>query len=465
MTFHAQKRSSPPTMYQRMIVLTTQMKEKILRLKLNTELSKILANFSWLLVDKVLRMGVGLFTSISIARYLGVEKFGNLNYSLAFVTLFSTISSLGINAIVIRSIVQEPENKKQLLGTAFYLKLIGGLISLAITVGCISVLRTNDLQTIILVSVIALSGIVQSFDTIDIWFQSQVNSKYSVLASNLAFFIASFFRLYLISAQAPLILFGWAILLELIISGIFLIIAYKIDGYSPFQWSWSLPLARKILAESWPMIFAGLSMIAYMKIDQIMLGEMIGNTSVSIYSVAARISEVWYFIPVAVNASFSSSIFKAKEVSESLYYEKIEKVARLLGLLALATALPVSFFSERIILILFGNEYIAAAPVLSIHIWASPFIFMGSAASSWYIAEKLNFLILRRTLIALFINLVLNLLLIPILAEVGAAIATVFSYAFGSVFANATHPKTHKIFQIQIKSMFPLFLKSLFLKK
>lgn len=431
--------------------------KKLSIFKSSDRMRGIIANTGWLFADRILRMGVGLFIGVWIARYLGVKQFGIFNYATAFVALFSTLSTLGLDAIVIRSIVREPENREQILGTAFCLKFLGGIGSLCLAVGTITFLRHNDQITIALVSILASVGIFQSFNTIDLWFQSQVRSKYTVLATNTAFIIVALVKVVLITNQAQLIAFAWAGLTEIALGMIGLIISYRLRGYSMGSWRWSFPLAKTLIRESYPLIFAGMSVMLYMKIDQIMLGEMIGNKAVGIYSAAARISEIWYIIPATIASSVAPSIYAAKETSEALYYERIEKLARLLVLISIVIALPMSLLSPIIITTLFGNEYAAAAPILAIHIWASIFVFLGVSASSWYISEGLTNLALRRTLIALVINVVLNLVLIPTYGGVGAAIATVISYGFGSVFANATHAKTQRIFWIQIKSLVNLF--------
>lgn len=195
-----------------------------------------------------------------------------------------------------------------------------------------------------------------------------------------------------------------------------------------------------------------------MKIDQVMLGEMVGKDAVGIYSAAVRISEVWYFIPTAIVSSATPSIYTAKDKSEELYYQRIEKLLRLLILVSIAIAVPMTFLSGTIITILFGNNYLEAGSILAIHIWASLFVFMGVATSPWFIAEGLTHLSFRRTLVGAIINVVLNLFLIPTYAGLGAAIATVISYAFAAFLMNALHPITNKLFIIQLKSLLPFRL-------
>jgi PST family polysaccharide transporter len=249
--------------------------------------------------------------------------------------------------------------------------------------------------------------------------------------------------------------FAWAALGEVSLGAIGLIISYRVRGYSPWLWPWSSPLAKTLLKESWPLILSGVTIMIYMRIDQIMLGQMIGDKAVGLYSAATRISEVWYFIPMAMASSVSPAIYAAKEVSESLYYRRIEQFLRLLSCLSIVVAVPMSFLSGTIITVLFGKSYEASASILAIHIWASLFVFMGVGTSSWFIAEGLTQFALRRTIIGAITNVFLNIFLIPAYGGVGAAIATVISQAFASFLSNATHPKTRKIFNLQVKSLIP----------
>ncbi|MFK0731113.1 MAG: flippase [Gloeotrichia echinulata GP01] len=427
--------------------------KKLSLLKSRSGLRAIAANTGWLFADRIVRMGVGLIVGVWVARYLGVEQYGTFNYATAFVALFQPVATLGLDSIVIHSIVGEPEKRGQILGTAFRLKLLGGVAWFLLALGSIFVFRHDDNLTISLVAILASVGIFQSFDTIDLWFQSQVQSKYTVLAKNTAFVIATLLKVLLINMQAPLIAFAWVTLAEVCFGAIGLAISYKVNGYSVRLWRWSFPLAKTLLKESWPLILSGLSVVIYMKIDLIMLGQMIGNSSVGIYSAAARISEIWYFIPMGIVSSVAPTIYAAKKSSETLYYKRIKQLLRLMVLLSSAVAIPMSFLSGTVIATLFGNGYAEAGPILAIHVWSSLFVFMGVATSPWFIAEGLTTFSLRRTLIGAITNVVLNIFLIPPYAGVGAAIATVISQAFASFFSNVSHSKTRKIFFIQLQSI------------
>ncbi|MGL5926540.1 flippase [Chroococcidiopsis sp.] len=422
--------------------------------RLNPQLRKVAVNTGWLFTDRFLRMGVGLFVGVWVARYLGTQQFGLFNYATAFVALLTPFATLGLDNIVVREIVRDSSHKDEILGTTFFLRFFGGFVLVGLALISISLLRSGDRLTYWVVSVLSAGVIFQAFDTIDLQFQAQVQSKYTVIAKNIAFIIITFVKIILIQINASLIAFAWVVLVESGLGAIGLAINYRMQGYSLLAWRWSLTRAIALLKESWALMLSGLSIMIYMRIDQIMLGQTSGDRAVGLYSAATRISELWYFIPTAICSSVFPTIIEAKEISESLYYQRIKQLLQLMVFLSIAIAVPMTFLSRTLVVGLFGQEYIAASSILAIHIWASLFVFVGVATSPWFITEGLTKLSLQRTLIGAIANVLLNFLLIPTYSGNGAAIATVISYACAAFVANFFNKKTRKMFFIQLKALF-----------
>jgi len=183
-----------------------------------------------------------------------------------------------------------------------------------------------------------------------------------------------------------------------------------------------------------------------------MLGQMVGDEAIGIYSAAVRVSEVWYFIPTTIVASVFPVILKARNSSEEQYYKKLQHLFDLMLWLSISIALPMTFLSETVVMVLFGEAYLAASSTLSIHIWASVFVFLGVANSKWFIAENRQVLSFYRTTAGAFTNVLLNFLFIPRFQEIGAATATVVSYAIATVISDLFQKETRILFFMKIKS-------------
>jgi len=426
--------------------------------KFSPELRKIISNIGWLFADRVLRMGVGLIVTAWVARYLGPQQFGLFNYAGAFVSLFGVLATLGLDQIVVRDMVRDPSCKDETLGTAFVLKLSGGILTILVTTGTIFLLRPDDQLTHWLVGITAAGTIFDAFNTIDFWFQLQVKSKYTVIAKNTAFILITCLRIALLQMQAPLIAFAWALLAENALGAVGLAIAYKVKGQRLLAWRASLLRAKTLLKESWPLLLSGLAIMVYLRIDQIMLGQLADDKAVGIYSAATKISELWYYIPIAIVTSVTPSIVEAKKVGETLYYNKLQKLFNIMAVLAYMIALPMTFLSKYIVVIIFGQNYVAAGGVLSIHIWAALFVFFGWSKGIWIVAEGLTMFSLVATVSGAVMNILLNFWLLPIYRETGAAIATVISYAFVDYFMCMIYPPAQKIGWVMTKALTLSFL-------
>lgn len=419
-------------------------------------------NTSWLFAEKILRMVVGLFVGIWIARYLGPEQFGLFSYAQSFVALFATFAILGLDSILVRELVKDERKRDVLLGTAFVLKLIGATIVLSLLAFAVS-LQDNDNLTNSLIFIIASSTIFQSFNVIDFYFQSKVLSKFVVFSNTASLLISSVVKVYLLVNEAPLIAFAYVTLFDAFVLACGFIYFYFKNQLSIFKWSIDIPTARILLKDSWPLIISSVLISIYMKIDQVMLWDMLGNEAVGQYAVAVRLSEAWYFIPMVIVSSLFPAIINAKQQNEELYYTRLQRLYDLMVWMAIAIALPMTFFSDWIIELLYGGQYNQSESVLMIHIWAGVFVFLGVASGKWLLSENLQIFSAINTAIGAVVNIGMNYILIPRIGIEGAAWATLISYFVAAYLCLLCWKKTRVNFMKLSKSL--LFSRKLSVKK
>lgn len=439
---------SPPPIWLRLIPSALRQ-----RLEGRHALQKIIGNIGWLFFDRAVRMVGGLFVGIWIARYLGPPQFGLFSYAIAFVSLFGALASLGLDGVVVRELVRHPDRRLEILGTALSLKLYAGTAAFITATSSMLLLHPKDAETLTLVSIISLGLVFQAFDTIDLWFQSQTQAKFAVFAKNVAFVLLAFGKIGLILMGANLTAFAWAALAEVVIGAIGLCFVFFWRGFGVQSLRFSGALAKTMLGESWPFLLSGLAIMLYMRIDQIMLAEMVGNREVGVYSAALRLSELWYVVPVVIVSSVSPWLTEARMVSRNLYRERLYQLLKWLAMIAYLIALPMTFLSSSIMPFLYGQQYSSAGMVLAIHIWAALFVFLGVGCSSWMINERLGPLALIQTVMGAVLNIVLNYILIPEYGAVGCAIATTLSYAVAAWLGNALFKETREIFYLQTKAI------------
>ncbi|WP_010179989.1 flippase [Glaciecola sp. HTCC2999] len=430
----------------------------IKKYKKNYGVVRYFNNTSWLLGEKLLRMSLGLFVGIWVARYLGPEQFGLFSYAQSFVALFATFTTLGLDGIVIRELVKGSGDRDKLLGTAFVLKFFGAIFVLFLLAVSIF-FQASDYKTNLLIFIIASSTVFQSFNIIDFYFQSKVLSKYVVYINILSLLLSSLIKVILILNKAPLIAFAFVILFDSLVLASGLIYYYVKNKLSFLDWTFDKGLAKSLLNDSWPLILSGLVVSMYMKMDQIMINHMLGSVEVGKYAAAVRLSEAWYFIPVVISSSLFPAIINAKKISKELYYSRIQKLYDLMAWMAIAIAIPMTFLSDWVIDLLYGKEFVQAGKVLMIHIWSSVFVFLGVASSKWFIVEGLQKYSLYRTLFGAILNILLNFVLIPMYGIYGAAVATLLSQIFACYLFNVVNRKSRRTFVLHTNALLFPFRK------
>ena len=425
---------------------------------------KYVKNTGWLLAGKLLSLVVGFI----IARYLGPYAFGDLSFADAFAALFAAVGTLGLDSFIIREIIQHPDKRDEILGTSLVMRLAANavLIPLAIlTYLAFRQLSTNETEVslALLIAFCSSAALFKSFNIIDSYFQSQVASKYVVHVQNVCLVLSTGVKIALIYNHAPVLYFAVALVFDSAILALGLLFIYKRKQLHLHTWTFNWARAKSLIQQSWPLILTAVMISIYMKIDQVML-KSAGSKIVGIYSAAARISESWYFIPVAIVTSVFPAIIHARKTDIERYHKRLQNLYDLLVAISLPVAILVSIFANQIIHILYGNPYQGAGILLSIHIWSGIFVFLGSASSQFLLAEGFTLISFSRTAFGALVNVVLNLWLIPIYGALGASIATLIAYASSTFFILAI-PHTREQGLRMLKSLFLISIIQKIVKK
>ncbi len=423
-----------------------------MRLLVSAGIKKYFANTSWLLFERVVRVGTALVVSALVIRHLGPNDFGVLSYALSLVALFSVLSQLGLEAILTQEIVRGDDSHYRLLGTGFVIKLFGSLVAMVAVAAATIGMKDNPLTTL-LVLIIAVSLPLSAFTVIVFYFQAKVEARFSVYAYLIQLFVSSGIKLGLIWVDAPLIWFAVVVAIEALLLAVGLILSYRCQKQRVLRWRFDRALAISLLRKSWPLALSAIAIVVYSRIDQVMLKKLLDDDAVGQYAAAVRISEAWHFFPVMVATSLFPALVNAQKTDRKLYLGRLQRLHDLLAWLAIAVAVPVTLLAEPMIALLFGQQYNQSATVLQIHIWAGFFVAMGLASGRWLILENLQRYAILKTGSGALVNIALNLLLIPEYGVVGAAVATVVSCSVAFTFSHLLFKKIRFGFKMQLLAL------------
>lgn len=411
-------------------------------------------NTSWIIGERFFTLALTFLVTILVARYLGPERYGVLAYALSLTSVFAIAGHMGLVGLVVRELVKQPENRGETLGTTFALKLWGFSMGYILLFAYVLLFESPGTVEFFLILILGLSLFFKSFTVIDAWFKSRVQAKYIAIAGSSAAVLAGLLKVSLVFGEASLIMIGVAYLLQSAFLMCGLLMLYRLTADVPLSsWKFQFNQAKMLVVRGAPVFLASVFATIYLKVDKIMLRWLVDASEVGIYTVAATLSEVWYFLPTAIVASLFPRLIHLKESNPKRYRLRLQQLFDLLFMLALAVAVALTFLAEPIISSFFGSQYAKSSGILSIHIWAGIFIFMRAALSKWILIEDaLVFSLITQGSGALF-NVALNFLLIPAFGGTGAAWATLIAYAVASYGSLLLYKRTRIIFGMMSKAM------------
>lgn len=385
------------------------------------------ANTGWMFFGQVFSLLVSFFIGAWLARYLGPENYGTVSYVIAFAGLFSFIASLGVDGILNRELVANPEKRDELMGTAFRLKLIGGVSAFSVTVFAAFLFESSGLIRALII-LYSLVFIAQAINIISIFFQANVLAKKNVRAVLIATFISSILKIILILSGGGVIWLTLIYLLDSVWQGLGYYLAYRHYNLKIKNWKFDKIIIKWLFKNSWLLMLSSAAAVIYAKIDQILIGNLLGKFEVGIYSIVVRLSETWGMVPFILCAALFPAIMNAKIKDEKLYNSRLQNLYLLMFFLSSSVILIILFLGGPIIKVLFGASYIESIPVLKIYVWSSIGLFLGVAVNQYLISKNLIFIIFLLNFLIMVVNLFLNFLLIPLFGLAGAALSTVIAY-------------------------------------
>ncbi len=384
-------------------------------------------NTGWAFAGKVFALAMSFFVGAMVARYLGPERYGVLNYVLSFVTIMAFLASFGIDNIIPRDIMKHPEEKEDIINTAFSLKLIGGLVVVILTsIFSIFVVKSDN-YTNILIFIYSLQMIFLSTSVVESYFVTQVKNRYIFIGQFISTILVSTLKLFLIYTSMGTGWFIASLLFEGLVYALVLLLIFRKNGHV-LKLKMRLNLAKEMLLDSWPFILNSAFAIIYTRIDQVMIGKMLTGHSLGIYAAGVKPSEVWYFIPGLICTSIFPAIMNAKIADEKIYKDRVKKLLYFIIVLSAAVALFEFIFAKSIVLFLFGVAYMEAVNIVRIYTWAGVAVSALIIIQQYLIIENKTVIIMVSSLVGAAANVILNMIWIPKYGIIGSAYATLLSY-------------------------------------
>jgi O-antigen/teichoic acid export membrane protein len=404
------------------------------------------SNSLWLLAEKAIFLIISFGVSFLLARHLQPELFGTLNFLLAAVSVLMPVIALGLNSLVSRELMHRADDTVSILGSAIGLRLLAGLL-----VAAVAVLATHQLlppTEWALFSILVVASIGQGFFVIDFWLQAHSANRYGVIVRLAVLVLVSVARLIAIYFDSGVDVFVYLLCAEWLLLAFSYFQVYRRYGGAFTKLAPTWPEAAHLLRQSRWLWFTAIAAIIVLKIDQLMLAHLINDQAVGIYAAAARLSEVWYLLPVALMTGYFPQLLAAKQAGPEDYNRTLQQLCDFLLCAGFAAAVFITLTADYLVPLLYGQAYIESVEVLVIHVWAGVFFFTSALVSRWLLIEDALIAAFYVQAVGAVANVGLNFWLIPKYGVVGAAIATLLSAFVSGYIVLLFHPRMYPMGKI-----------------
>ena len=420
-------------------------------------LKKVFGNSAWMISSKIINIVIGLLVTICVTRYLGVAQRGELANASAIAAFWGFIASFGLQDILIARFSNEKGNSGVLAATGMTIMACGGIASFLL--GIISAIALGvSSQTMLYVAISCGAYFVRCLTIYEFWFYSKSKSKYFAISQSVIHILFLIIRVLGVPLELGVGYFIGVATMETVVVYCSAVLCYK-KIKCPFlgEFKFDKQIAKELVKLALPMVVMGFATTIYMKVDQIMIGNMIGNTELGLYSVAVSLSEYWYFIPATIYSSFLPVLMESF-TNKELFYERLQQFADIMVTISYIVIIAIMLFADAGIELLFGHEFLGSSSILIVYIWSGLFTCLSYSGQACYIINKDTKVIMWINLFGAVLNFIFNLILINIIGSIGAAMATLLEYiviAFGQMFV--LRKKYGRLYSVQIRALFPFF--------
>lgn len=437
---------------------------KVIKEIKSLKLYKTLTNSAWLVIEKCISLVVGMATSAFVARYFGAEVFGLFNYSNSFVSIFTIVSTLGLESIVVKEILFKKYTEGEIVSSSLILRMMGGVVIILLSNITVQFFKPDSAALKKLVLILSIQMVFKAFEVFEYWTQAYQKAKYVSIVKFIGYLLSSSLKLFVVFSKRSITDYAWIFVADSAFFASlmsFVYVKYRTDKTS---WRLSFPFIKHALSQSKYLIVAGLMSTIYTRIDQLMLGSMMPTTAtLGVYSIAVLISNLWIFVPNSIITSFRPVVMNSFKTSDEEKYEN--SLIQLYGILlwmGIVCGIIISIIGQYIVLFLYGTEYVEAAKFLAILIWGTVFGILGCGVSLQLICEGNQKYNIALVFFGCIINIILNYLLIPRHGGYGAAIATFVTQLSSNFLLVFVFRKTRKCGILVVKAFNPIKLKTVF---
>ena len=367
------------------------------------------------MLSQVMTWGLSLFLTTAMSRVLGAQAMGKFYLAGSLWGIVSIFATFGMDLMIIKEIAREPEKTPDMIGLSVYLRT--GLFALGgIAVFIYSNLVALPADTLVVVYLIGLVNLIMQYVGIgEMALKGLERMTYISVGG-----IANKFSVTLVTIlilwlgygikTAALVAVG-ASLVNLVV----ILIALK--RITTFRLTFNWKESRNILAKSLPYLTVNIVMNFYSQVDVVVISLLVNEKNVGWYGQAAQLFGTFLFIPLVFNTAIYPSLARMFAREPDALVKVMRKSFDLMLLLGVPVGLGVMVIADKLVLMLFGNEFVGSGPVLAVMGLVLTITYQNMLLGRYFMAIDRQKQYTWIMAVALIITIPADLLMIPWLAQ------------------------------------------------
>jgi len=385
---------------------------------------KVVNEFSWGLIENVINILCKFVLIWFITNKSGFELYGLISYANALLAIGLGLVHLGLPNIITREFVVKPNDVKIIFSNTIVIKLIAAGSAYLVLIGYVLGAGTSELNHYYIAANLLIL-LLTPLDVITYLLQARAASKYFLQAKILFVLLDFFIKIIILHFEYSILYFALCSVITYVCP--FLILCLRKN----FQFQRINSVNSKKISEYLKAGFysylGGFANTLHMRVDQIMIAELLSLELLGVYSLSVNITEAFYFFaPILIGAMYPV-LLNVWEKYDTQRIGILNNVAMLIYVLGLLIMICIIFMAVVLVPKIWDNnsaEIVKSVLILSCGL---PFVFMRAFLSKLIVASGMYYLSIQFNFLGLFLNLLLNLFFIPMWGIHGAALSTFLS--------------------------------------
>jgi O-antigen/teichoic acid export membrane protein len=377
-------------------------------------------------VVRVLNLALGVFVTALVVRTLGGAGYGQWSTMFAVIALVGFFANFGMEGVALREAARRPELEHEWIGSVIMLRLFLILPVMASCWGALLLIQHTD-QMLIAGAILIVAMPFGGAGATGLLFQLRVDNRIPMLVLTLRSILWGGAVLAIHLEHRGLVALAIAMVATNTVGTLVqTIVALKLAERPPMP---TTKHVRELLRIALPIGIAGVLVIAYARIDQVIVYTISGPREAGLYGAIYNVLDQSHFVPISILTTLAPVLAASWPADPARLRRTARLIAELLSIASfggLAFAIVEAGPAVRLV---FGTAYSDAAPALPVLAAAFVLICYGYLNGNVLLVLGMQRKLLNVSLVALVFNLAGNFVLVPLVGFMGAAWMTLATEA------------------------------------